>query len=180
MSSGAVFLDRDGTIIIDTHYPHKPEDVHLIDEAREALLLAQQRGYLLYLFTNQSGIGKGLYTMEDTIACNAHMLKMLELPEDIFKRTCIAPESPGEPSDYRKPSPKFILETIQSDALNPEQCLMVGDKPSDWESGVNAGVNAVAVSTGKEITEEHRQYFTQYGIPLYENLYAFAQSLPEL
>ena len=55
MSSGGVFLDRDGTIIVDTSYPHKPEDINPIDRAREGLLLAQRLGYRLYLFTNQSG-----------------------------------------------------------------------------------------------------------------------------
>ena len=180
MTDAALFLDRDGTIIIDTHYPHKPEDIHPLDQAREALLLAKQRGYRLYLFTNQSGIGKGLYTMEDALMCNAHMIKIMNLPDDIFERTCIAPETPDAPPVYRKPSPRFILESIQSDGLNPEACWMVGDKPSDWEAGINAGVHAVAVSTGKPITKEHKHYIAQNNIRLFNDLFEFTHTLPEL
>jgi D-glycero-D-manno-heptose 1,7-bisphosphate phosphatase len=141
----ALFLDRDGTLIVDKEYLSDPAGVELLPGVREALLAALEREYLLFLFSNQSGIGRGYFTLAAAEACNRRMFELLALPAPGFTEVCIAPERPDEPAVYRKPSPRFIVEMIAKYQLDPAQTTMIGDKPSDVEAGLTAGVTAVLV-----------------------------------
>lgn len=145
----ALFLDRDGTLIFDKHYLADPAGVELIPGVAQALRQARALGYELFLFTNQSGIGRGLHTLEDALRCNARMEELIGLPAPLFKDICIAPESSDVPPHYRKPSPRFILEAIARHALHPADCWMVGDREADIQAGQNAGIRSAAVCTGK-------------------------------
>ena len=173
----AIFLDRDGTIIRDTHHPHKPEDVHLIPGATAALGRAREAGYLLFLFTNQSGVGRGIFKLEDVHICNAHMLELLGLGDDLFTDICIAPEHPDEPSQYRKPSPRFIQEMIDKHELDPARCSMVGDRISDWGAGVNAGITPIALKTGKDFSEASLAYIDEHKVAVYDALLDYVDAL---
>lgn len=148
MKRGALFLDRDDTIVHDDGYMGRPEQIRLLPGVSEALRKAAPR-FRLYLVTNQSGIGRGLYSLADAEACNRRLLELLELPEPGFDGICIAPEKPGEPSQYRKPSPAFLLEMIERDDLDTEACCIIGDKTSDLECGLNAGIRSILVGKGK-------------------------------
>lgn len=145
----ALFLDRDGTLIVDKDYLRDPAGVELIPGVPAALRRARELGYELHLFTNQSGIGRGYFTLEDTHRCNARMVELIGLGPDLFAGTCIAPEAPDQPSLYRKPSPRYVLETVAQRGLDPAQCWMVGDRESDLLAGLDAGIHAAAVCTGK-------------------------------
>ncbi len=142
----ALFLDRDGTLIIDKVYLADPAGVELIAGAAESLARARALGFLLFLFTNQSGIGRGYHTIEATHRVNARMSELLGIT---FDGICIAPEAPGQPSTYRKPSPAYITETIAAFQLAPSACYMVGDSAADIGAALAAGIPAVAVRTGK-------------------------------
>ena len=76
----ALFLDRDGTLIVDKVYLADPAGVELIPGAADALRRARALGYRLFLFTNQSGIGRGYHTLEDTQRVNARLEELLGLP----------------------------------------------------------------------------------------------------
>lgn len=152
--SKALFLDRDGTLILDKHYLADPAGVELIPGVPDALRRARALGYQLFLFTNQSGIGRGLYTLEDTIRCNQRMEELIGLPAPLFTDICIAPEAPDQPAVYRKPSPRFILESILRYHLDPSLCWMLGDRESDIEAGLGAKVNTAALCTGKHTASE--------------------------
>lgn len=145
----AVFLDRDGTLIIDQDYLADPDRVVLIPGVRESLQRLLDLGYRLFLFTNQSGIGRGYFTLEQAQRCNEKMEVLLDLGRPLFTDICLAPEAPDHPSVYRKPSPRFILESIARHGLDPVQCHMVGDRESDVRAGLNAGIRAAGVCTGK-------------------------------
>lgn len=145
----ALFLDRDGTLIVDKHYLADPAGVELIPGVTGALRQARELGYQLFLFTNQSGIGRGLHTLDDALRCNARMEELLGLPAPLFTDICIAPEAPDQESVYRKPSPRFILESIARHGLDPKHCWMVGDREADIQAGRNAGISTAAVCTGK-------------------------------
>jgi D-glycero-D-manno-heptose 1,7-bisphosphate phosphatase len=150
MSNKALFLDRDGTLIVDKVYLADPAGVEPIPGVVEALRRARKLGYKLFLFTNQSGIGRGYHTIEDTHRVNARMIEVLGLGDAGFDAICIAPEGPGDPPVYRKPSPKFILESIAAHGLDPSRCWMVGDSAADIAAGLGAGIKAAAVGTGKK------------------------------
>lgn len=143
----AWFLDRDGTLIVHKPYLHQPAEVELLPGVQAALRQARERGEQLFLFTNQSGVGRGLFTLADVAACNRRMLELLDLGADLFAATCIAPEAPGQPSLYRKPSPRFIQEQMARHQLAAADCAMIGDSASDWEAGLAAGITAIAVES---------------------------------
>lgn len=172
----ALFLDRDGTLIVDADYLSDPAGVEIIPGVPQALRRARELGFELFLFTNQSGIGRGYFTMEDTHRCNERMLDLLGLGRDLFAGVCIAPEAPDQPSAYRKPSPRFVLETIAQHRLDPAQCWMVGDRESDLLAGLNAGINAAAVCTGKYDAETWQPRLPA-GAALFSDLAAFVATL---
>ena len=175
--SRALFLDRDGTLIIDKVYLADPAGVELIPGAANGLRRAQKLGYKLFLFTNQSGIGRGLHTIDDTHRVNARMEELLGLPRPVFARICIAPEAPSQPVAYRKPSPRFILETLAADpSLDPAQCWMVGDSAADIGAGLAAKIKVAAVQTGK-IDPLTLPESVRPGVPIFANFPAFAATL---
>jgi len=156
MTPGAVFLDRDGTLIENRHYLASREGVALLPGVRETLGELVACGARLFLFTNQSGVGRGYFTLADVERVNDRMLELIGLGRDLFAGVCIATERPDEPQRYRKPSPRFIHESLDAHALAAEAAWMVGDSPVDWEAGVNAGVRVAAVGTaafGAELRE---------------------------
>lgn len=141
----AVFLDRDGTLIEHVHYLHQPDRVVVRPGTREALRRLQVAGARLFLFTNQSGISRGLFSMADAEAVNRRLLEILGLGPELFTAICVAPELPDDEPVYRKPSPRFIEEMLAMHEVPKARAWMVGDSPVDWEAGINAGVNVAAV-----------------------------------
>lgn len=174
--SKALFLDRDGTLILDKHYLADPAGVELIPGVAGALARARSLGYRLFIHTNQSGIGRGMYTVDDVHRCNVRMDELLGLPPPIFDGICIAPETPEQPVEYRKPSPRFILESIERYRLDPRHCWMVGDRTSDVETGLSARINAVAVCTGK-LDAAGWAARGPAGVPVFPSFVEFAATL---
>lgn len=150
--SKALILDRDGTLIVKHHYLSDPAKVELLPGVRETLHRFLERGFRLFLFTNQSAVGRGLFGLDTVERCNARMLELLQLPAPGFTEVCIAPETPEMPAVYRKPSPRFILEMVAKYSLDPRETWMIGDMPSDVQAGVNAGVRSIWLRPEPEAT----------------------------
>jgi len=172
----ALFLDRDGTLIVDKVYLADPAGVELIAGAAAGLSRARALGYRLFLFTNQSGIGRGYHTLEDSERVNARMEEMLGLPRPIFEETCVAPEAPGQPVVYRKPSPRFILEAIGRHGLDRAQCWMVGDSASDIGSAAAAGIRAALVRSGR-VNPDTLALAAGQKVPIFDTFAEFAKTL---
>ena len=175
--SKALFLDRDGTLVVDKEYLSDPEEIELLPGVGEALCHALNCDYQLFLLTNQSGIGRGWYSLDDAHACNRRMLELLDLPKPGFTEICIAPEKPDDPPKYRKPSPRFILEMIEKHELDSAQCTMVGDHLIDIESGRNAGIQVAALKTGRNETAEQLLKGIPEEVPVYASLSDFTATL---
>lgn len=145
----AVFLDRDGTINVDRHYLSDPAQFELIPGVAPALRRLMDAGFLLFVVTNQSGIGRGYYTEADMHRVNARMMEILG-PEGIrFERIYFSPEAPETPSRGRKPSPQFLFDARDEFGVDLGRSYMVGDKFIDVETGWNAGTAAsLLVRTG--------------------------------
>ena len=197
----ALFLDRDDTIVRDEGYMSRPEQIVLLPGAARALRRARAAGFRLYLVTNQSGIGRGYYTFADAEACNRRLEELVFGPADPggsnhpttqppnhsttskplrgFDGICIAPERPDEPSRYRKPSPAYLLERIADDGLDPARCRTVGDKVSDLECGLAAGVPAVLVARGATGAprEDAAAFAAAHGIPVFPSLAAAVDAI---
>jgi len=149
MGSRAVFLDRDGTVIEERHYLHRPEEVRLLAGAAEALQRLHRAGFRLFLVTNQSGVGRGYFTLQDVRRVHEQLAALLA-PFDVqFTEIFIAPEAPDQPSLGRKPSPFFLQQARDRYRLDLASSYMIGDKRIDLECGWNAGVRAsILVLTG--------------------------------
>ena len=148
MSRVALFLDRDGTLIRHVHYLHKPAEVELLPGVAAALARAKALGFLLFLHTNQSGVGRGMFPLEDAVACNERMIELIGLGPDLFADICVAPEAPTQPVIYRKPSPRFAREMAVKHGLDLSRCWMVGDYAADVETAFAAGMRAAALAGG--------------------------------
>ncbi len=172
----ALFLDRDDTLVRDAGYMSRPEQIEPLPGVAEALRDARAAGFRLHLVTNQSGIGRGYYTMADALACNRRLEELLGIG---FDGVCIAPERPDEPSRYRKPSPAYLLERIAADGLDPAACWMVGDKVSDLACGLAAGVRAALVARGAAGAprEDAAAFAAERGIPVFPDFPAFVRDL---
>ena len=145
----AVFLDRDGTLIVEKNYLHKPEDVEIFPGVGMALKKLSAAGYTLVMVTNQAGVGRGYYTMADVEKVHAHLAAEFARDGVSFAQIYVAPEAPGQPSRGRKPSPQFLFDARDSLDLDLAQSFMVGDKLIDLECGWNAGVKkSLLVRTG--------------------------------
>ncbi len=142
----AVFLDRDGVINEDNSYAHKISDFKIIEGVYDSLKKLQPY-YKLFIITNQSGIGRGYYTMQDFLTLNSHMLNLFDKNEIKIERVYYCPHSPEEDCECRKPKPKFIKDAELEFRLNLKDSWMIGDKISDLEMGENAGCRSILIDS---------------------------------
>src|SRR5215470_715425 len=144
--SPAVFIDRDGTIMEDCDYCSHPKDVRIFPGVREALQRLKSQGFKLIIITNQSGIGRGLFTIDQYRAVEAEVLR--QLGDGLIDATYFCPDVPGQHSSHRKPSPGMILQAKREHQIDLARSFFVGDKEIDVECGRNAGVRTIRVQTG--------------------------------
>jgi D-glycero-D-manno-heptose 1,7-bisphosphate phosphatase len=172
-----LFLDRDGTLIHNIPYLNDPEQVRLIAGTIEAVKQALLMGYHLFLFSNQSGVGRGYCTLESVKAVNTRMLTLIGLG-GIFAEICLATEKPEDPIVYRKPSPRFILEMIETYELDVTHTYMVGDRLSDIEAGKGGGVQPVFVEDYSVADAAERVSIQKLaGVFVYPDLQAFINDI---
>ena len=167
----ALFLDRDGTIIRDTGYLDRAGGVDLLPGAREALRRAR-RTHRLFLFSNQSGVSRGYFTWKQVDAVNRRLFRLLGQGTRIFDACCMAAEHPDAPAVYRKPSPRFILECIDQFALEPAACWMIGDRLSDLQAGLRAGIRAALVAPGDTADPALAACVRAHAVPVFATLAA--------
>ena len=153
----AVFFDRDGTLIEERNYLARPELVAVFEGAGAALRRLQDAGFLLFVVTNQSGVGRGYFTMTDVDHVNARMAADYAKDGVHFTKIYVAPEAPGQPSHGRKPSPQFLFDAEEEFGLDLRHSYLVGDKLIDLECGWSAGVKkCLLVRTGYGSETERR------------------------
>jgi D-glycero-D-manno-heptose 1,7-bisphosphate phosphatase len=136
----AIFLDRDGTLMKDVGHCSRPDDVQLLEGVDKLLPKLKAAGFQLVIVTNQSGIGRGYFTEEDFWSVQ-HELER-QLGPGIIDATYFCADTPQKESVRRKPNPGMLLEAARDLDLDLERSYMVGDKASDTQAGVRAGVRA--------------------------------------
>jgi D-glycero-D-manno-heptose 1,7-bisphosphate phosphatase len=147
--SRAIFFDRDGTLMKEKVYLHRPEEVEVYPDAAGALRRLQEARFKLFIVSNQSGVGRGMFTMEDVAKVNARLTGELARAGVRFEKIYISPEAPHEPSRTRKPSPEMLFDARQEFGVCLEESYFIGDKLIDLECGWNAGVKkSILVRTG--------------------------------
>jgi len=164
----ALFLDRDGVVNVEKHYVHKIEDFEFIDGVFELARAAQDKGYLIIVITNQSGIGRGYYTEAVFHHLTEWMVDQFHANGVTIAKVYFAPNHPehgiGEykrESEDRKPNPGMILKAAKEFELDLKRSVLVGDQFSDVRAGRSAGVGqivlfATGVATGAcELPPDH-------------------------
>ncbi len=145
----AIFLDRDGTLIQEKEYLRDPDQVEVFPEAFASLQRLVAAGFTLFIVTNQSGVGRGYFTMAEVDRVNARVAHEFEQHGIPFRKIYVAPEAPDQPSHGRKPSPQFLFDARDEFGLDLASSFMIGDKLIDLECGWHAGVRAsLLVRTG--------------------------------
>jgi D-glycero-D-manno-heptose 1,7-bisphosphate phosphatase len=126
--------------MVDSGYPSKPEQVQLLAGVKEGLTSLRSAGFTLVIVTNQSGIGRGFFSEIDFWAVQTRL--ETSLGGDLISTTYFCPDHPEKASDRRKPAPGMLFEAARNLDLSLGESFMIGDKESDVEAGLNAGVKA--------------------------------------
>jgi len=148
----AVFLDRDGTINVDYGYVGKVEKFELLPRVRDALKLLQEKGFLLFVISNQSGVNRGYYTQEDLQAVHDKMVAEFGKDGVVFSEAFYCLHRPDERCACRKPSPKAVRDIARKYDIDLAQSFFIGDKETDVLTGKNAGTKTVLVSSERGTT----------------------------
>ncbi len=152
----AVIFDRDGTLIVDKHYLHEPEQVELFPHAVIGLQLLQKAGFRLFIATNQSGIGRGYYTLNAMHAVHEKLNTLLAASHIYLDGYYYCPHAPEAQCHCRKPSLGLISQIAQEHDINPQTSFVVGDKACDIILGQKAGMRSILVRTGYGKQEEEK------------------------
>lgn len=144
----AIFLDRDGVLNEDLGYVGQPERFHIFPYVAEALRLFTQKGFLLVVVTNQSGIERGYYSWDDTHRLHEILANQVSPYGVKFTDFCISPFKESTPNDVRKPSPKMVLEAALKHHIDLLNSYVIGDRSIDLEMGYRAGCSVVLVRSG--------------------------------
>jgi D-glycero-D-manno-heptose 1,7-bisphosphate phosphatase len=144
----AIFLDRDGVVNVEKNYVNRIEDFEFIDGIFEFCALVQQLDFKIFIITNQAGIGRGYYTIDDFDRLTDWMLAQFKAHGIHIEKVYYCPYHPTagvgayRKSSYdRKPNPGMILKAQREFDLDLSKSILVGDKDSDLEAGRAAGVN---------------------------------------
>lgn len=145
----AIFLDRDGTIIKDKIYLSKPEEVEFINGVDIALKKFFLNNYMLIVISNQSGVGRGYFGIEDVEKVNEHIRQVLLSRAVPIFDFYYCPHYIGSllkeydiKCDCRKPSPGLIFQAAKDHDIDLSESFMIGDKESDVLTGMNAKLKA--------------------------------------
>jgi histidinol-phosphate phosphatase family protein len=146
----AVLLDRDGTLVLDVPYNGDPARVTPVAGAREALERLRSAGIATAVVSNQSGVARGLLTLEQVEAVNRRVEELLGPLGPLL----VCPHGPDAGCLCRKPAPGLVLDAAKALGVPPERCALVGDIGADIEAAAAAGARGVLVPSPATRREE--------------------------
>ncbi|MDV7339257.1 HAD-IIIA family hydrolase [Terasakiella sp. A23] len=162
----ALFLDRDGVIVEEMHYLHKPEEVALIDGAASLIAKANAKDMPVVIVTNQAGVARDMFGWVEFAAVQQRMLDLLMVENGAFVDAvyaCPYHKSGIDPfrhpdHEARKPNPGMLTRAMDAIAIEKQGSLIIGDKAGDLKAGLNAGITAgMHVLTGHGSDDGERE-----------------------
>lgn len=147
----AIFLDRDGVINKERgEYTYKVSDFEILIGVKDALAQFRRRGFLNIIITNQAGISRGLYSIEDMQACHTYLLQECKgLIDDIY----YCPWHPDVSNSLmRKPDSVMLERALAKYNIGIEESWMVGDKERDVAAGKKTGLKTCLIENTKKVT----------------------------
>lgn len=143
----AVFLDRDGVLNVDRGYLYKREDLEWMPGAIDAIKMLNDKGYLVFVVTNQSGIARGFFEEDDVYALHSYMAEEVERRNAVIHYFYFCPHHPeGMVEKYskvcrcRKPLPGLIEQACQEWPIDLKASFLIGDMERDIEAANDAGI----------------------------------------
>lgn len=152
MTRRAVFLDRDGTINPDSGYIDSPKKFNIFSAARSGLKLLARHGYLLFVVTNQSGIGRGFFTEEALDKIHRKLKRELEKDEIKLTEIAYCPHHPDDRCECRKPSPYLVKRLADHYDIELAESYFIGDKICDVVTGKNAGCFSILLARRSQLS----------------------------
>jgi D-glycero-D-manno-heptose 1,7-bisphosphate phosphatase len=143
MTRRAVFLDRDGTLIVDHGYTSQASQVELLPGVIPALKAIQAADYLLIIISNQSGVGRGYFSKIAVEQVNQRLQNLLLEQGILINGIYYCPHRPNDGCTCRKPEPGLVFQAMKEHQIGGNQSYFVGDKWTDVETAIAAGVKPV-------------------------------------
>jgi D-glycero-D-manno-heptose 1,7-bisphosphate phosphatase len=154
MAIKTIFLDRDGVINKEVNYLYKIKDFEFINGVFDACTYFQDLNYSIIIISNQSGIGRGIYSEDDFLKINKWMLNEFSARDISILDTFYCPHEPNTNCSCRKPKPGMFIEAKKKHIINMSHSWMIGDKESDIKSANLAGINnTILVRSGHKVDE---------------------------
>lgn len=150
----AIFLDRDGVLNEEIgDYIKSLSEFKILPDVAEALKLFQDEGYILVVVTNQGGIAKKLYAVEELDKMHAHLNSELKKAGVILSKIYYCPHHPdfSDPCECRKPGSGMLLQAIEEFDIDANQSFIIGDKERDIEAGENIGVKGILIDSNQSL-----------------------------
>jgi len=168
-----ILFDRDGVLIEDRHYLSDPAQVTLLPGVVQALRRLSMSGCRLFVVSNQSGVGRGYFSLESVQACNVRLAQILAAHGVHFSDMLLCPHSPEEDCACRKPQTGMWDVLRERHGLYATHTVMIGDKLDDVRFGRAAGLYTVLVLSGKG-----RAQAAGLGLPLPDSDFWTPSALP--
>ena len=151
MKTKALFLDRDGIINVDHGYVSKIKDFEFVDGIFDLVKLFIDAEYLIFIVTNQSGIGRGYYSEEDLTTLTDWMIEEFKKKELKIEKVYYCPHSPEEKCHCRKPETGMIEQALENHPIDLADSWLIGDKQSDIDLAMNASIGSSIYIGNKDI-----------------------------
>jgi D-glycero-D-manno-heptose 1,7-bisphosphate phosphatase len=142
-----VILDRDGTMVVDRHYLSDPNGLTFLPRAAEGLRSMYEQGCRLVVISNQSGVGRGMFSIEALERMNVKLMEMVSQAGARLERIYFCPHRPEEACPCRKPRTQLMADAAGELGFDPRQAVVIGDKPSDVEFGRNSGAVTLLIDS---------------------------------
>lgn len=160
MPRPAIFLDRDGVLNVGFHgdYIRDVSQFQWLAGARDGVAALSRAGWPIVVVTNQSGVARGLYTLEDVESIHSRMLADLAADGGAVEAVYVCPHRPEDACDCRKPLPGMLLRAARELGLDLPRSVFIGDAETDMSAGRAAGCRVLAVTTGLATPDEIAQW----------------------
>lgn len=159
----AIFLDRDGTITVGTPTIERVDsidNVKLLPNTLDALSILAKLDYKVFIVTNQMSLAEGRINEDQFIEINNIIIELIAPTGIEIIKTYYCPHGEEDNCEFKKPKPKLLFDASREYGINLSESWMIGDRPSDVITGINAGTRSILVKTGDPLVESGQATYT--------------------
>ncbi len=149
-----VILDRDGTIVVDRHYLDDPAQLDFLPGAAAGLRALSERGHRIIVVSNQSGVARGLFTLERMQQVNDRLIRMAAEAGARIDAIYCCPHGPADDCACRKPNTRLVLDAAARFEFDPARAIVIGDKSTDVELGRRVRALTMLISSDGRATDD--------------------------